>query len=106
MLRCPSPRDSWYARITDSPAYSPAAPLFGCNDAAAKPVILHKSSSSSLITVKYPSTCLNGANGCTDPNSGHVSGIMLLVELSFMVQLPSEIMLCARPRSLEARWVM
>ena len=44
-----------------------------------------------------------GANGCTDPNSGHVSGIMLLVELSFMVQLPRGIIACTSPRSFDWR---
>src|ERR1700678_2706268 len=29
-----SPRDSWYARITQRPAYSPAAPELGCKEAA------------------------------------------------------------------------
>merc|ERR1740123_1077671 len=39
-LRCPCPRLSWYFRIARRPAYSPSAPLVGCNEHASKPVIL------------------------------------------------------------------
>jgi hypothetical protein len=39
-LRWPSPRACRYARMAISPAYSPAAPLLGCTDTAAKPVIV------------------------------------------------------------------
>ncbi len=49
MLRWPSPRDSWYARIAMRPAYSPAAPELGCTDTAAKPVIFASQSESDEI---------------------------------------------------------
>ena len=41
-----------------------------------------------------------GQKGCRLASSGQVMGIISLVAFSFMVQLPSAIMLCARDRSL------
>ena len=86
-LRCASPRDSWYARITSSPAYSPCEPAFGCSDTAAKPVI---SASARLELVEQladsPAPARRGANGCSFPNSGHVTGIISAVAFSFIVQ--------------------
>jgi hypothetical protein len=46
------------------------------------------------------------AKGCTLANSGQVMGIISLVALSFMVQLPSGIMLRSSARSLSDSWRM
>ncbi len=51
-----SPRSSWYARITSSPAYSPWAPELGWSDVAANPVISASQRSSSSNMVLYPTT--------------------------------------------------
>jgi hypothetical protein len=110
------------------PAYSPWAPELGCADTAAKPVISarslltdihahHQLPGQSLqrgakrglrladllrlsIISRYPSVWLGGAKGCMLANSGHVTGIISEVALSFMVQDPSEIMEVLRDRSL------
>ena len=78
----------WYALIASNPAYSPDAPEFGCTLTASKPVILHKSAFSDAIISTYPSVCARGAKGWTSENSGHVTGIISAVALSFMVQEP------------------
>ena len=62
---------------TSSPAYSPCEPAFGCSDTAAKPVISasHASSCSNISLVALASAP-RGANGCSWPNSGQVTGII------------------------------
>ena len=39
--------------------------------------------------ITYPSVCSRGANGWTSENSGHVTGIISAVALSFIVQEPA-----------------
>ena len=92
MLRCESPREAWYARITIKPAYSPCAPELGCMDIAAKPVISHNHLLNSVIICWYPRVWNAGANGCILPNSGQVTGIISVVAFNFMVHDPKEIM--------------
>mmetsp|Transcript_75958 Transcript_75958/g.183653 ORF Transcript_75958/g.183653 Transcript_75958/m.183653 type:complete len:234 (-) Transcript_75958:1843-2544(-) len=46
LLRWPCPVERRYSRMASSPAYSPAAPLLGCVDIAAKPVISRSASCS------------------------------------------------------------
>ncbi len=45
-FRRPSLRDSWYARITSSPVYSPCAPALGWSETAWNPVISASADSS------------------------------------------------------------
>merc|ERR1719353_129926 len=90
-LRWPSPIDCWYARIARRPAYSPEAPELGCTLTASKPVILQRSAFKEAIISTYPSVCARGAKGWMSLNSGHVTGIISAVALSFIVQEPSEI---------------
>ena len=56
-VRCVSPRDSWYARITSSPVYSPCEPAFGCSETAGNPVI-SASAASSAAEHRRVSLCL------------------------------------------------
>jgi hypothetical protein len=105
-LRCPSPRTSWYFRITSRPAYSPCDPAFGCSDTAAKPVMSQRSASSVRNSSAYPSAWLAGANGWILPNSGHVTGIISAVALSFIVHEPSEIIECTSERSRDSSFRM
>jgi hypothetical protein len=44
--------------------------------------------------LRVPLGLLAGANGCSCPNSGHVTGSISAVALSFIVHEPSGIMLC------------
>jgi hypothetical protein len=54
-----------------------------------------------LIILEYPFTWSKGTKGWTPPNSGQVTGIILLVLFSFMVQLPRGVMEWTRERSLD-----
>ena len=49
-----------------------------------------------------PAPARRGANGCSAPNSGQVSGIISAVALSFMVQEPSGIIARSSARSRSA----
>jgi hypothetical protein len=93
-----SPREWWYARITSSPAYSPCEPGVGLQRDRAKPVI-SRATFQRREELVYPLVWSAGAKGCIAPNSGHVTGIISLVALSFIVHEPSGIMLCASDRS-------
>ena len=48
--RWPSPRSSWYARITSNPAYSPWAPELGWSETAGNPLISASHPDSSRVT--------------------------------------------------------
>ena len=50
-----------------------------------------------LVVARAPGP--SGANGCSRPNSGHVTGIISDVALSFIVHEPSGIIDCASERS-------
>lgn len=53
----------WYARITISPAYSPAAPAFGCREKESKPVMVHNRSPKFLnISCKKKTIWFNKVN--------------------------------------------
>jgi hypothetical protein len=56
--------------------------------------------SAQLVVSSVAAALVGGAKGCTLANSGQVMGIISLVALSFMVQLPSGIMLRSSARSL------
>ena len=51
----------------------------------------------------YPCACSAGANGCSAPNSGHVTGSISDVALSFIVHDPSGIIARSSARSRSAR---
>ena len=55
MSRDPSPRLSWYRRMTRSPAYSPCEPALGWNDTPANAVHSQSMSSRSRTSWAYPS---------------------------------------------------
>ena len=55
MSRDPSPRLSWYRRMTRSPAYSPCDPALGWNDTPANAVHSQSMSSRSRTSSWYPS---------------------------------------------------
>mmetsp|Transcript_21516 Transcript_21516/g.66705 ORF Transcript_21516/g.66705 Transcript_21516/m.66705 type:complete len:280 (+) Transcript_21516:1096-1935(+) len=100
--RCASPRERWYARMDIRPAYSPVAPEFGCMESASKPVMVHSISSRSFMILAYPCAWSSGAKGWMSASSGHVTGIISDVALSFMVQLPSGIIECTSDRSRDS----
>ena len=45
---------------------------------------------------------VSGANGCSRPNSGQVTGIISAVAFSFIVQVPSGIIECVSERSRDS----
>mmetsp|Transcript_14860 Transcript_14860/g.59554 ORF Transcript_14860/g.59554 Transcript_14860/m.59554 type:complete len:233 (+) Transcript_14860:2768-3466(+) len=98
--RCSPPVARWYSRIANKPAYSPEAPELGWTETAWKPVILARSAQSESIISRYPSTWSAGAKGCMLHVSGHVTGIISAVALSFIVHEPSEIIEWFSERSL------
>ena len=51
----------------------------------------HSIASRSLTSMRYPSAWSAGAKGCSAPNSGHVTGSISEVALSFIVHEPSAI---------------
>src|SRR5437899_9679311 len=91
VVRGPSPRERWYARITSNPVNSPWAPELGCSDTLGNPVISDSMSSSWRNSVRYPVACSRGAKGCSRLNSRHESGTISVVALSFIVHEPSGI---------------
>ena len=99
VVRCPSPRERWYARITSSPVNSPCDPALGCSETCGRPVISASMSSSWRNRVRYPWACSRGANGCRRLNSRHERGTISVVALSFMVHEPSGIMDVVSERS-------
>ncbi len=97
--RWASPRLRWYARTVSSPAYSPWAPELGWSETAEKPVTSASQRSRSANISWYPRAWSRGANGWSFPSSGHVTGSISEVPLSFMVHEPSGIIECASERS-------
>ncbi len=79
--------------MASSPAYSPCEPAFGCNDTPANPVAVASHPASVSISAVNPAVWSAGANGCMSENPGSVIGTISAVAFSFMVQLPSGIML-------------
>ncbi len=101
-----SPRASWYARMTSKPVNSPWAPLLGCSDTPAKPVISAKSASSSANMARVPFAWSGGQNGCNSAKAAHVIGINSVAALSFMVHDPSGIIAWVKLKSLFSRCLM
>ncbi len=52
------------------------------------------------MSLRYPRACSTGVKGCSDPNSGQVTGSISVVALSFIVQEPSGIIVRSSARSL------
>ena len=91
------------ARIASSPANSPCEPAFGCSDTASYPVTSTSICSSSSTKRLVSAVWSGGAKGWSAPNSGHVTGIISAVALSFIVHEPSGIMARSSAMSLSAR---
>jgi hypothetical protein len=89
--------------MASRPAYSPCEPALGCNDTASKPVISASARSRFRNSSWYPCACSSGANGCSRPNSGQVTGNISAVAFNFIVQLPSGIIECVSERSRDSR---
>src|SRR5215207_8497493 len=98
--RWDSPRCAWYALMVNRPAYSPCAPLFGWRLQASKAVMEQRYLLSSRTMKAYPSACSFGANGWILLQCAQLNGIISEAAFNFIVQLPSEIILVFRERSL------
>jgi hypothetical protein len=92
--------------MTSRPAYSPWEPALGWSETAAKPVHLASQVSRSRKSLAVAAGLLGGANGCSLPNSGHETGNISLVALSFIVHEPSEIIEWQSERSFASSRLM
>jgi hypothetical protein len=92
--------------MTSRPAYSPCEPALGWSETAAKPVISASQVSRSRKVSGSPRVWSAGANGCSRPNSGQVTGNISLVALSFIVHEPSEIIEWQSERSFASSRLM
>ena len=88
--------------MASRPAYSPWLPALGWRDTAAKPVIFASHDSRSAKSFWYPRVWSAGANGCSRPNSGQVTGNISAVAFSFIVHDPSGIIECVSERSRDS----
>ena len=87
--------------------YSPWEPAFGCRLVAAKPGDLREPALEPRVQLGIAfAACSTGANGCSAPNSGQVTGIISAVALSFIVHDPSGIIDVVSDRSLACRRCM